>query len=375
MKFIHLADLHLGKIAYGHSMLEDQDYILKQILQQCDIIQPDAAILAGDIYDRSVPPVEAIDLFEDFLAGLSQRHITPLIISGNHDSAARLGNYTRFMDRSGIHIVTSVRESPKPIVLNDEFGPVNFYLLPFVKPYQVREAFEDDTVDSYESAVALAIHHMNIDENERNVITAHQFVDRSAVGEAERGQVGGVDKVSRDVFAGFDYAALGHVHKQWEVAENIRYSGTPLKYSFDDDDVKNNYDKHIVVVEMGKKGDVNVSKVPLSPMHNMRKIKGKYAELTRSPSEDYVEITLTDDTEIINGMEKLRTYFPNAMALVYDNLTTRNDSIMTAATDVEKRSPMELFSDFFHQHMGKDLSEEQQEIVKSLIDEVWEETE
>lgn len=376
MKFIHIADLHLGKIAYGQSMLEDQEYILNQILDKCDDIQPDAAVIAGDIYDRSVPAEEAMNVFQDFLFGLTRRGITPLVISGNHDSAARLGVYRRFMDHSGIHIVTSVSESPRPVVLEDEYGPVNFYLLPFVKPYQVREAFEDDTVNSYENAVAVAIHHMNINNKERNVAVAHQFVDLSAFGEAEGSAVGGVDKVSKDVFDGFDYVALGHIHKQWALTETIRYSGTPLKYSFDDDDTRQNNDKHIVVVTMGEKGNVDVSLVPLEPKHDMRKVRGTYEELVKQPkSEDYLEVTLTNDTEILNGMEKLRNYFPNTLALIYDNKTTRNDEEMTAAEDVENRNPMELFAEFFQQRQGKELSDEQKEILEPLIREVWEENE
>lgn len=376
MKFIHIADLHLGKIAYGQSMLEDQEYILNQILDKCDDIQPDAAVIAGDIYDRSVPAEEAMNVFQDFLFGLTRRGITPLVISGNHDSAARLGVYRRFMDHSGIHIVTSVSESPRPVVLEDEYGPVNFYLLPFVKPYQVREAFEDDTVNSYEKAVAVAIHHMNINNNERNVAVAHQFVDLSAFGEAEGSAVGGVDKVSKDVFDGFDYVALGHIHKQWALTETIRYSGTPLKYSFDDDDTRQNNDKHIVVVTMVEKGNVDVSLVPLEPEHDMRKVRGTYDELVKQPkSEDYLEVTLTDETEILNGMEKLRNYFPNTLALIYDNKTTRNDEEMTAAEDVETRNPMELFAEFFQQRQGKDLSDEQKEILEPLFREVWEENE
>lgn len=376
MKFIHIADLHLGKIAYGQSMLEDQEYILNQILDKCDDIQPDAAVIAGDIYDRSVPAEEAMNVFQDFLFGLTRRGITPLVISGNHDSAARLGVYRRFMDHSGIHIVTSVSESPRPVVLEDEYGPVNFYLLPFMKPYQVREAFEDDTVNSYENAVAVAIHHMNINNKERNVAVAHQFVDLSAFGEAEGSAVGGVDKVSKDVFDGFDYVALGHIHKQWALTETIRYSGTPLKYSFDDDDTRQNNDKHIVVVTMGEKGNVDVSLVPLEPKHDMRKVRGTYEELVKQPkSEDYLEVTLTNDTEILNGMEKLRNYFPNTLALIYDNKTTRNDEEMTAAEDVENRNPMELFAEFFQQRQGKELSDEQKEILEPLIREVWEENE
>lgn len=382
MKFIHLADLHLGKVAYGHSMIEDQKYILDEVLTICDRQKPDAAVVAGDVYDRSIPSEEAINLLGDFLTGLRQRDIPVLIISGNHDSAARLGFGSRFMSDSGVFISPPFAGAPAPITLQDEFGPVNFYLLPFVKPYQVREAYPDEAVDSYESAVSLAIQHMNVNTSERNVLVAHQFVDTSKIGEVEDAQVGGTDKISRDVFADFDYTALGHIHKQWNVSETIRYCGTPLKYSFDDDDTKQNKSKSVTIVTLGQKADgktdltVDSTSEPLTPLRDMRMVRGTYDEIVQAPpTEDYLDITLTDSQEILNAMDKLRTYFPNALALQYDNEMTNNELELGTAQDVETRDPLELFEDFFHERTGKYLTEDQEEIMAELVEKVWGERE
>ena len=281
MKLIHLSDLHLGKRVNEFSMLEDQAYILMKILNVIDDEQPDAVLIAGDVYDKTVPSAEAVELFDDFLVRLASRSfrgrsLQIFVISGNHDSPERLAFGGRLMDARGVHLSPVYSGSVKPVTLSDEFGPVNIYMLPFVKPVTVRRFFPDAKIENYTDAIAAAVGSMGIDTSGRNVLIAHQFVTGAERSESEDVSVGGMDNVDVTVFDGFDYVALGHIHGPQNIgSERVRYCGTPLKYSFSEAAHR----KSVTVVELGEKGSLAVRTVPLIPKRDMVDLRGRYDEL------------------------------------------------------------------------------------------------
>lgn len=253
MKFIHLSDLHLGKRVNDFSMIEDQRYIITKILQIIDTEQPDAVLIAGDVYDKSVPSVEAVTLLDFFLVRIASRNLDVFIIAGNHDSPERISFGGRLMERSGVHFAPVYGGKAEPVTLRDEFGEVNFYLLPFLKPAVVRNLFPDRNISTYTDALSAAVDKMEIESTKRNVLVAHQFVTGAVRSDSEEISVGGADNVDVSVFDGFDYVALGHIHRPQQVGvKTVRYCGTPLKYSFSEA----NQEKSVTVVEMGEKGDI-----------------------------------------------------------------------------------------------------------------------
>lgn len=376
MKLFHLSDLHLGKRVNAFSMLEDQDYILRQILTLMDAEHPDGILLAGDIYDKSVPSAEAVQLFDWFLCELAQRRLPAFIISGNHDSPERLSFGGRLMEGSGIYLSPVYNGTVSPITVSDAYGPVHFYLLPFVKPAHVRRFFPDAPIESYTDALTCAVSAMHINTAERNILVTHQFVTGALRSDSEELSVGGSDNVDASAFDGFDYVALGHIHGPQNVSsEQIRYSGTPLKYSFSEA----NHRKSITVVELGAKGELAVRTLPLTPLHDMRELRGTYNELTYKPNwvntntEDYLHITLTDEEDVPDAMAKLRIVYPNLMKLDYDNHRTRTQLQLETIGDIEKVHPMDLFAQFYAQQNNQPMSEEQAALIQSLIGEIWKE--
>ena len=375
MKFMHLADLHIGKRVNEFSMLEDQEYILTKIINSIDEQKPDAVILAGDIYDKAVPSAEAVELFDDFLVRLSKRNLKVFVLSGNHDSAERIAFGGRLMDKSGIYMSPVYNGIIQPVTLEDDFGTVNFYMLPFVKPSHVRRFFPEQEITSYTDAVKTAIEQMNIDTEGRNVLITHQFVTGAMRSESEEISVGGSDNVDVNVFEGFDYVALGHIHRPQKCgSEYIRYSGTPLKYSFSEAKDK----KSITVVEMKGKGEIELSFVPLIPKRDLVEIRGTYNELMLKSfyegttyNEDYMHITLTDEEDIPEVLSKLRVVYKNIMKLDYDNLRTRHSAEISGATDVTAKSPLEHFSEFYEQQNGQAMSEEQYSFMADMIEQIW----
>ncbi len=376
MKIMHLSDLHIGKKVNEYSMLQDQIYILKEILRIIDNEKVETVIIAGDVYDRSLPPNEALELFDEFLYQLSSRNVNVFVISGNHDSPERISYGGRMMTENKIFLSPVYDGNVKPITLNDDYGEVNFYLLPFVRPADIRRYFPDENIENYTDAVKVAIDNMNVDFNERNILVTHQFVTGAELSESEDIIVGGTDNVSGEVFDGFDYVALGHIHREQTVGkDNIRYCGTPLKYSFSE--AKNI--KSVTILDFNDKGNIEYSKIPLTPLRDMREIRGTYYELTLKSSyestntEDYLHITLTDEEDIPDAIGKLRSIYPNIMKLDYDNLRTRGSGTVDAIENIESKSPFELFADLFKQQNNQDMSEEQEEIMRNLIDKIWEE--
>lgn len=375
MKLIHLSDLHLGKRVNEFPMIADQAYILKKILKIVEEEKPDGVIIAGDIYDKSIPSVEAVSLFDDFLKNLARVHIQTFIISGNHDSPERLAFAAELIEPSGIHIFPVYNGRVRPISMQDEYGTVNIYLLPFVKPAHVRSVFPKENTQSYTEAVRTAISHMEINEEERNVLVTHQFVTGAQRSDSEEVSVGGTDNVDAAVFQPFDYVALGHIHgPQQMTRESIRYCGTPLKYSFSEA----GHRKSVTILELREKGNLKIRTADLVPLHDMRKLKGTYEELTSRKNyegtavDDYLHITLTDEEDVLDAVGKLRVIYPNLMRLDYDNRRTRENTEITGANDVEQKTPLELVQDFYRQQNNQEMDEEQTAFVSGLIEEIWE---
>lgn len=376
MKLFHLSDLHIGKRVNEVSMIEDQAYILSQILEAVDAERPDAVLISGDVYDKSVPSAEAVTLFDAFLCQLSERKREVFIISGNHDSAERLAFGGRLLETSGIHLSPVYHGRIDPITMTDACGSVHFWLLPFLKPIHVKRFYPEETIESYTDACRVAIQKMSIDKSQRNILLTHQFVTGSATCESEEISVGGSDNVDAAVFEPFDYVALGHIHGPQNIgSERIRYCGTPLKYSFSEA----GHTKSITVAELGEKGSFHLRTIPLVPRHDMRQIRGSYEEITaksfyeNTPVEDYLHITLTDEGDVPEAMARLRVIYPNLMKLTYDNTRTRSNTLIEGAADVQKKSPLQLFGELYEQQNNQPMSEQQQSFLQELIESIWEE--
>lgn len=371
MKFIHLSDLHLGKRVHEFSMHEEQKAILEQILQIIDREKPNAVLIAGDVYDKSIPPAESVLLFDDFLVSLSKRNLQVFIISGNHDSPERISFGARIMQSSGIHLSPVYDGKILPVSMADAHGKIHIYMLPFIKPSHVRRYFEDENIITYTDAVRAAIRHMNVNTDERNILLAHQFVTGASRSDSEEISVGGSDNVNASVFDGFDYVALGHIHSpQICGAPHIRYCGTPLKYSFSErKDVKS-----LTVVEMGKDQSV-IRTIPLTPIHDMSEIRGSFEEITsplyyaENPQKDhYLRIVLTDENDIPDAVSRLRMIYKNLMQLEYDNTRTRKNNLISGSVATETKTAFELFSEFYELRNNTPMSPEQSEYMRALIE-------
>lgn len=373
MKFFHLSDLHLGKRLNKFSLIDDQRFVLEQVLAYMDEEKPDAVIIAGDVYDKSIPSAEAVQLFDFFLVEIAKRKITTLVVSGNHDSAERNAFGAQLMQLSGVYLSPIFDGKPQKVTLHDENGNVNFYLLPFLKTIQVTHAFPDQNISDITSAMQTIISNMEINRNERNVLIAHQFVAGGEICDSEEIFIGGSDNVSAQIFMPFDYVALGHLHKaQFVDNQKIRYSGTLLKYSFSEIC----HHKSFTVVELKEKENLNIRTIPITPKYDLREIKGNFFDLIEvednSPN-DYLLVTLTDEDEVPDVLAKLREKYPNIMHLRYDNSRTQQTQTIEQGAEVEKKLPLELFADFFQIQNGRELSPEQYQLVEKLIKSIWEE--
>lgn len=372
MKLFHLSDLHIGKRVNEFSMIEDQKYILTQILYAADQEKPDGILISGDVYDRTIPTAEAVQVFDAFLTRLSEQKIPAFIISGNHDSAERLAFGSSLMGKSGIYFSKVYDRTVEKIPMQDAYGTVWIYLLPFLRPSTIRHALPEraEEVQSAADAVRIALEQTKIDEKERNVLLAHQFVTGAKRCDAEELQVGDVDQIPAELFALFEYVALGHIHSPQKVGrETVRYCGAPLKYSFSEA----GQEKSITVVELKEKGSVDLRTIPLKPLHDLRKIRGTYLEVTAKSfyenrdCEDYLQVTLTDEEDVPDGMAKLRTIYPNLMRLEYDNKRTRLNAEVRAAERVEEKSELELFQEFYELQNNQSMTEVQEQFVEELL--------
>lgn len=374
MKFLHLSDLHIGKRVNEFSMLEDQKYILEQILEIADAEQVDGLILAGDIYDKPVPPTEAVQVFDRFLTKLADQNRKVFIVSGNHDSAERIAFGASLMNGRGVYVSPVYHGKVEPICFTDAYGELAIYLLPFVKPSVIHHIFPEEMPQNYNDAVQSAISHMEIDPRKRNILVAHQFVTGASRCESEEILIGGLDNIDACVFEPFDYVALGHIHSpQWITKQTIRYCGTPLKYSFSEI----GQEKSVTVLECYEKGNILVRTVPLHPLRDMCRIKGTYMEVTNlnfykeRNTEDYMHITLTDEEDIPDGVKKLRVIYPNLMRLEYDNKRTRENRMIQGIEEVsEQKSELEFIEEFFELQNNQTMSEQQRAFVLELIEEL-----
>lgn len=376
MKFMHISDLHLGKRVNEFSMIEDQDYILRQILQIAKKEKTEGLLIAGDVYDKSVPSAEAVQLLDEFLTKAAAMGMSVYLISGNHDSAERLSFGSRLLrEAERIYISPVFDGNVEPVRMLDLYGPVNVWLLPFIKPAMVRRFYPDAEIVTYDDAFRTVVESLEVNPKERNILVAHQFVTGAARCESEEVSVGGVDNVDASIMDDFDYVALGHIHGPQKIGrETLRYCGTPLKYSFSEA----NHEKSVTIVELQEKGNIALSTVPLTPLRDMREIKGTYEEVTLRENyehtnvHDYLHITLTDEEDIPNVMERLRVIYPNLMRLDYDNRRTRENRTVEGAAEVETKSPLQHFADFYQVQNNQEMNEEQMRFMEQLIEKVWE---
>lgn len=379
MKFAHISDLHLGIDLNSFSLQEDQKFILDEILKIAEEEKVDGIFIAGDIFDRAIAPVEAINTFVDFLTRLQKKNIKVFAISGNHDSAERLAPGRNFMTESGIYFSAVYEGSVNCITLNDEFGEVNVYLMPFIRPGLVKHFAElkgeevDFEKNPWNQAVDYVIDGMKLDVKKRNVLVAHQNIINAEPSDSETVIYGGLDGVSASLFADFDYTALGHIHKPQNLAENVRYCGTPLKYSLSEKDQK----KSVTIVELGKKGEVKVSERELKPLRDLRLIEGTFAEIaedfktTKLNKNDFVSVVLRDEVEIPEIMTKLRNMYPNTFGFKYENSRTKNSKDVNELAAAARQSPLENFEKFYEYRSGLPLTDEERRIVSDLINEIW----
>lgn len=386
MKLIHISDLHIGKRVYEFPMLEDQKYILAQILAVTEREKADGIMIAGDIYDKPVPPAEAVQVFDDFLTKLAALGITVFVVSGNHDSAERLAFGARLMSSRGVYLSPVYDGRVQKVCMQDTWGEVWIYLLPFIKPVVVRHAMEkrdsdngeeiqDLKIETYQDALTAAVQGMQIDPSKRNILVAHQFVTGAARCESEEVQVGGLDQIDVSVFDKFDYVALGHLHSPQSVGrETVRYCGTPLKYSFSEA----GQEKSVTVVELAAKGETVIRTIPLIPLRDMKKICGSYQEVMfrefyqNMNTEDYIQVTLTDEEDIPDGLQRLRTVYPNLMHLEYDNKRTRSVRNIEGAEKAEKKTELELFEEFYELQNNQEMSGQQRAFAQQMIQELLE---
>ena len=380
MKLMHLADLHLGKRVNGFSMMEDQEYILNRILEIMEEEQPDGLLIAGDVYDKTIPPAEAVRRMDDFLTAVAAKHIPVFLISGNHDSAERGAFGHQLMQGSGIWISPVYDGTIRHHTLEDRWGEVNIYLIPFLRPSVVRSFFPDVEIEDYTDALRTIIEDLQVDTSRRNVVLAHQFV--TAAGalpetcDSEQLSVGGLDRVDGSVFSPFDYTALGHLHGPQRVgSETIRYAGSPLKYSFSELHQK----KSVTVAELRAKGETEIRQIPLQPRREMTELRGTFEEILEEarkkgePQTDYYHMILTDETDVVDALSRLREYYPNIMLLDYDNRRTRSQKEVEQLDRVEERTPGELFAALYEQQNGQEMDSDRKEYLDGLIREIWEE--
>jgi exonuclease SbcD len=378
MKFFHLADLHLGKRVNGFPMIEDQKIILDQILELADTEHPDAVVIAGDVYDKSIPSVEAVNLMDDFLVELVRRKLQVFVISGNHDSAERVSYGGRVMEQSGIHISPRI-SGCGPIRLDDQYGPLYIYLIPYIHPSVVREAYPEEKVTDWTQAMEVLIRNAHVDPAARNIAVAHQYVTASGVRpeecDSEQKHIGGLDNVDYSVFDAFDYAALGHLHGPQRIGrDTVRYAGSPLKYSFSEEKHK----KSVTLVEIKEKGQVEYRQLPLVPARDFKTLRGTFGEVM-SPgftaplsAEDYYRIILTDEQDVDQAPARLRKYFyKNLMDLEYDNTRTRTQSDIDAGEEALEKEPIEVLQELFLKQNGTAMNDFQTQTAARLIEEIW----
>ena len=380
MKFLHLADLHLGKILQEQSLIEDQEYMLNQIIELIKKENVETVLISGDVYDRSVPPAEAVNLLDSFLKTLiKELKIKVFIISGNHDSKDRLGFGSKIFEDEGLYIECKYTGNLRKVELQDEYGKLNIYMLPFVKPVEVKQFFEDDLENNYNIAINKIIGKEEINKRERNIILVHQFVTAGTI-EPERTEsevlsLGGIENVDVSNFNDFDYVAIGHVHRPQKIGrDTARYAGTMLKYSFSEI----NHNKTVSIIEIKEKGDININLVQLNPLRDMREIKGPLEELIKPENyesgntNDYIKAVITNEEPVYDAIGQIRRIYPNTLKLEirYSKTISNVEEQNINLENIKKKTELELFADFYKSQNNVELDERQTEIIKNIISEV-----
>lgn len=372
MRFMHLADLHLGKNVNGYSLIKDQEYALNQIIKLIKKEGIDTLLIAGDIYQSSVPSIEATKLFSKFLSQLKDLKMRVLIISGNHDSSDRLAYANSFLKDSEIYISDTYNGKIECVIFEDEYGPINFHLFPYLKPSDVRPYF-DGKISSYEEAIRAVIDSIEINEEERNVILSHQFILNAELSDSEEIYAGLLEAVSEKLYDKFDYVALGHIHKKQDfLGGKARYPGALLKFSA----TEANYDKTITIVNLKEKNNLRVEEFKIDYLRDMRIIKGyfddiKEASKTDQAKDDYIHIELLDEDEIYDGFSQLRNIYPNIMTYKYKDRQVNVEDLEDFVEKTDNKTPLDLFKEFYQTILGKEITEDKLEIVKNEIEEIW----
>lgn len=377
MRFLHLADLHIGKRVNGFSMIEDQKFVFEQVYNVIENEKIDGIIMAGDIYDKPVPSAEAVKLFDEMLTRLVSINLPIFVISGNHDSAERIGFGSDILSAAKVYMSRVYNGNLQKIELEDDYGKINVYLLPFIKPATVKNIYKEAEIKDYDDALEYVLSQEKIDETKRNVIVSHQFVTGATRSESEEVSVGGLDNVSVENYEAFDYVALGHIHRAQQMGrESARYAGTLLKYSFSEE----KHNKSMTIVDLKEKGNIEIKEIPVKPLHDLKTIKGKFSKITSEEfykelkKEDYYRAVLTDEDDILNAIGKLKSIYPNLMSMEYDNTRTRSYSVVDNVETGETKSPLDYFEEFFEKQNGRKMSEKQRNYLLEILGEAREES-
>ena len=371
MRFLHISDLHLGKRVYEYSMLEEQKNALWQVLSIVDEKNIEGLFIAGDIYDKSIPTIEAIELFDSFLVELSNRNIDVYIISGNHDSPERVGFGADFFKSKRIYISKAYDGNIQYVDKEDLYGKIRIHLIPFLKPTNVRRFHQETEIADYNSAIRTVVEDIKLCEDGRNVVLVHQFITGAVRSQSEESFLGGMDNIEYDLFDEFDYVALGHIHKSQAMGrQQVRYSGALVKYALDEI----NQVKSMTLVEIKGKGEVEIETIPIKPIHDMRRIEGTYMELTdrnnyvNTKVDDYLHVVLKDEEDVPDALRKLRVIYPNILKLEYDNTRTRLKNSVIEGKGVRRKEPMEYIEELFRKQNNEDMTSEQATVLKNIME-------
>lgn len=374
MKFAHISDLHLGKRIHQFSMMEEQRYILDKMIEIAKAEKIDGIFIAGDVYDKIYPSAEAVALFDRFLVRLAKEEIKVFVISGNHDSPERIAFLGQLTERAGVYLSPVYQGKIDAIDMEDEFGTIHIYLLPFIKPVHVRHFFPEENISNYTEAMDVVVKNMKLNTKDRNILVAHQFVTGAKRSDSEEISVGGLDNIEVTVFREFDYVALGHIHRPQHMGDKkVRYCGTPLKYSFSECQDK----KTMTILELKEKGNLAIKEIPLIPLHDMVKLRGTFMELMNPAGfpaideESYLHITLLDEQDIPEAFTRLTSVYPNLMQMEYDNLRTRERRNLQVRKETAGILPQEIFSELYETMNNQPLSEVQKEYILKKIDNIW----
>lgn len=380
MKILHLADMHIGKNVIEQSMLEDQEYMLEQIIKKIKKEKIEVVLISGDVYDRSIPPSEAVNLLDNFLKILiKDLKLKVFIIAGNHDSKERLNFGSKIFEEEGLYICTSYEGNIKKVQLEDKYGKINIYMLPYIKPIEVKRYFEDTEINSYNDAIKNIIKKEKINQDERNIILSHQFVTAGNTepekSDSETLFLGGTENVDVSNYDKFDYVALGHIHGPQRIGrDTARYAGTILKYSFSEVNQK----KALTVIDYKEKGNLEYKLIQLVPIRDMRVIKGPIEELLKEENyigtnrNDYIRAIITNEEPIYDAIGQIKRVYPNTLRLDIENskFVQSFENKLTNIDEIKKRDELELFNEFFQFQNNTELNKMQTEIMKNIISDV-----